>query len=183
MFSQRTVIMIKKIDILSVVLGIVLLSLLQSCNNDIPITDLSENKGKQSYEANMMTASNYVAKSEETEIDGYIKRRKWTDMQRMENGLRIWEYHKGERTINYDDEVVFCYSVQSIAGKDIYVDECDTIVVGRNEPNIGVDKAMLYLHYGSKAKLILPSHLGYGFIGDSDRIGTNMILVYDIEIK
>ena len=97
MFSQRTVVMIKKIDILSVVLGIVLLSLLQSCNNDIPITDLSENKGKQSYEANMMTASNYVAKSEETEIDGYIKRRKWTDMQRMENGLRIWEYHKGER--------------------------------------------------------------------------------------
>ncbi len=173
----------RRINIVCAVWGIALFSLLQSCNNDIPITDLSADKAKPSYETNMMTASNYVAKAEETEIDGYIKRRRWTDMQRMENGLRIWEYHRGYKAINYDDEVVFCYSVQSIAGKDIYVDECDTIVVGRNEPNIGVDKAMLYLHHGSKAKLILPSHLGYGFIGDNDRIGTNMILVYDIEIK
>ncbi len=173
----------KMINALCAILGIALLSLLQSCNNDIPITDLSENKGKQSYKTNMMTASNYVAKSEETEIDGYVKRRRWTDMKRMENGLRIWEYQKGEKAINYDDEVVFSYSVQSISGKDIYVNELDTIVVGRNEPNIGLDKAMLFLHHGSKAKLILPSHLGYGFIGDSDRIGTNMILVYDIEIK
>lgn len=173
----------KMINALCAIFGIALLSLLQSCNNDIPITDLSENKGKQSYKTNMMTASNYVAKSEETEIDGYVKRRRWTDMKRMENGLRIWEYQKGEKAINYDEEVVFSYSVQSISGKDIYVNELDTIVVGRNEPNIGLDKAMLFLHHGSKAKLILPSHLGYGFIGDSDRIGTNMILVYDIEIK
>ena len=173
----------KKINALYAIFGIALLSLLHSCNNDIPITDLSETKDKHSYKTNMMTASNYVAKSEETEIDGYVKRRKWTDMKRMENGLRIWEYHKGEKAINYDDEVMFRYSVQSISGKDIYVNEFDTIVVGRNEPNIGVDKAMLFLHHGSKAKLILPSHLGYGFIGDSDRIGTNMILVYDIEIK
>ena len=173
----------KMINALCAIFGIALISLLQSCNNDIPITDLSENKGKQSYKTNMMTASNYVAKSEETEIDGYVKRRRWTDMKRMENGLRIWEYQKGEKAINYDDEVVFSYSVQSISGKDIYVNELDTIVVGRNEPNIGLDKAMLFLHHGSKAKLILPSHLGYGFIGDSDRIGTNMILVYDIEIK
>jgi FKBP-type peptidyl-prolyl cis-trans isomerase len=173
----------KMINALCAIFGIALLSLLQSCNNDIPITDLSENKGKQSYKTNMMTASNYVAKSEETEIDGYVKRRRWTDMKRMENGLRIWEYQKGEKAITYDEEVVFSYSVQSISGKDIYVNELDTIVVGRNEPNIGLDKAMLFLHHGSKAKLILPSHLGYGFIGDSDRIGTNMILVYDIEIK
>ena len=173
----------KMINALYATLCIVLLLLLNSCNNDIPITDLSENNGKQSYKTNMMTASNYVAKSEETEIDGYVKRRRWTDMKRMENGLRIWEYQKGEKAINYDEEVVFSYSVQSISGKDIYVNELDTIVVGRNEPNIGLDKAMLFLHHGSKAKLILPSHLGYGFIGDSDRIGTNMILVYDIEIK
>ena len=173
----------KMINALYATLCIVLLLLLNSCNNDIPITDLSENNGKQSYKTNMMTASNYVAKSEETEIDGYVKRRRWTDMKRMENGLRIWEYQKGEKAINYDEEVVFRYSVQSISGKDIYVDESDTIVVGRNETNIGVDKAMLFLHHGSTAKLILPSHLGYGFIGDSDRIGTNMILVYDIEIK
>ena len=113
----------KMINALCAIFGIALLSLLQSCNNDIPITDLSENKGKQSYKTNMMTASNYVAKSEETEIDGYVKRRRWTDMKRMENGLRIWEYQKGEKAINYDDEVVFSYSVQSISGKDIYVNE------------------------------------------------------------
>ena len=85
----------KMINALCAIFWIALLSLLQSCNNDIPITDLSENKGKQSYKTNMMTASNYVAKSEETEIDGYVKRRRWTDMKRMENGLRIWEYQKG----------------------------------------------------------------------------------------
>ncbi|MBR5785029.1 MAG: FKBP-type peptidyl-prolyl cis-trans isomerase, partial [Bacteroidales bacterium] len=56
-------------------------------------------------------------------------------------------------------------------------------VVGKNEPNIGVDKALQMLNYGSRARLILPSHLGYGVMGDGDRIGHNLVLVYDLKVE
>lgn len=165
--------------------GIPLMSLIMvACNDNIPVTEITK-KPANPYKENMMTASNYVAKSEETEIDSYIKRRGWDDkVQRFDNGLRLWEYQKGnDGVVNYDDELIILYNVQSITGKDIYTDVADTVVVGRNLPNIGIDKALLYLNYGSKARVILPSHLGFGFVGDADRIGTNMILVYDLEVK
>jgi 3-dehydroquinate synthase len=88
-----------------------------------------------------------------------------------------------DKKIDYEDEVVIQYSVQSITEKDIYTNLTDTIVVGKHEPNVGIDKALQELHYGSSAKVILPSHLAYGFVGDADRIGTNMILIYDIKIE
>ena len=155
-----------------------------ACNNDIPITEVGK-KVDNPYKENMITASNYVAKSEENEIDSYIKRKKWdTKMKRFDNGMRVWEYETlSDKKIDYEDEVVIQYSVQSITEKDIYTNLTDTIVVGKHEPNVGIDKALQELHYGSSAKVILPSHLAYGFVGDADRIGTNMILIYDIKIE
>ncbi len=161
-----------------------LLFVIGACNDNIPITEVVKKPGNP-YKENMMTASNYVAKSEENEIDSYIKRRGLEDkVQRFDNGLRLWEYQKGaDGAVNYDDELIVLYNVQTITGKDIYTNIADTVVVGRNLPNIGIDKALLHLNYGSKAVVILPSHLGFGFVGDADRIGTNMILVYDLEVK
>lgn len=157
---------------------------MSSCNDNIPITEIKKEPDNP-YKENMMTASNYVAKSEEKEIDSYVKRRGWDDkIKRYDNGLRLWQYEKGTNVaVEYEDEVIISYNLQSIAGKDIYNNVLDTVVVGKNMPNVGVDKALLHLNYGSKAILILPSHIGYGFIGDDNRIGTNMILVYDIEVK
>lgn len=158
--------------------------LLLACNDNIPVTDLSEIKNKTPYKENMLNATNYVAKSEENEIDNYIKRRGWDDMKRMDNGLRIWEYDKGSgKPVEYNKMAVVSYSVESITGKMIYENEVDTIVVGKNEPNIGVDKALQMLNYGSRARLILPSHLGYGVMGDGDRIGHNLVLVYDLKVE
>ena len=178
--------------------GIPLMSLIMvACNDNIPVTEITK-KPANPYKENMMTASNYVAKSEEARkklqsgIDQLANTVKvtlgpngWDDkVQRFDNGLRLWEYQKGnDGVVNYDDELIILYNVQSITGKDIYTDVVDTVVVGRNLPNIGIDKALLYLNYGSKARVILPSHLGFGFVGDADRIGTNMILVYDLEVK
>ncbi len=156
--------------------------LFMACNDSVPITEIPEKGLKDPFKENMMTATNYVAKSEETEIDSYIKRRKW-NMERLDDGLRIWEYKKGTgNQINYEDIIVMDYNIESITGKMIYKNVRDTIKVGKLEPNVGIDKAVRKLHYGSKAKIILPSHLGYGIIGDGDRITRSSILIYDIEI-
>jgi FKBP-type peptidyl-prolyl cis-trans isomerase len=48
---------------------------------------------------------------------------------------------------------------------------------------IGLDQAILQLHYGSRARVILPSALAYGIGGDGDRIPKSTILILDLKIK
>jgi FKBP-type peptidyl-prolyl cis-trans isomerase len=38
------------------------------------------------------------------------------------------------------------------------------------------------LRAGDKAKFIVPSHLAYGWIGDSKNIPTRAVLVYDVNV-
>ena len=39
-----------------------------------------------------------------------------------------------------------------------------------------------YMKEGDKAKLILPSHLAYGLIGDQNKIPQKATIIYDIEL-
>jgi len=48
----------------------------------------------------------------------------------------------------------------------------------------GLEEGILYLSEGDKAKIIIPSHLGYGLLGDLDKnIPPKATLIYDIELK
>ena len=48
---------------------------------------------------------------------------------------------------------------------------------------VGLDEAVMALHYGSKAHVILPSALGYGIGGDGDRIPQSTVLVVELRIE
>ena len=46
----------------------------------------------------------------------------------------------------------------------------------------GLDEAMVYLHLGDIAKLIIPNHLAYGLHGDDNRIPEYATLVYTVKV-
>ena len=46
----------------------------------------------------------------------------------------------------------------------------------------GLHKAVLYLKSGDKAKILIPSHLAHGLLGDSKKIPPMSPIIYDIEI-
>jgi peptidylprolyl isomerase len=56
------------------------------------------------------------------------------------------------------------------------------IVVGHDNVETGLHEALQLLHVGDRAKIILPSHLAFGFTGDSGKIPQNASVVYDIHL-
>lgn len=130
-----------------------------------------------------INANRTIAQSEETSINEYVARRKW-DMQKLPEGVRLWEYEKGRGPkVNVEDSVHIVYSVEAINGKLIYSDKTDDYVAGRRQQMIGLDQAVLQLSVGSRAKVILPSNLAYGIGGDGDRIPQSAILVIDVKVN
>lgn len=130
-----------------------------------------------------INANRTIAQSEETSINEYVARRKW-DMQKLPEGVRLWEYEKGRGPkVNVEDSVHIVYSVEAINGKLIYSDITDDYVAGRRQQMIGLDQAVLQLSVGSRAKVILPSNLAYDIGGDGDRIPQSAILVIDVKVN
>ncbi|MBP9990697.1 MAG: FKBP-type peptidyl-prolyl cis-trans isomerase [Bacteroidales bacterium] len=152
---------------------------LAGCNRT-PVVEVEQ---KPDISENLINANKTIAKSEETSIDGYVARRGW-DMNRLSCGARVMETDKGNgKAIGYEDSVTFHYTLSTLNGKTIYQDETESIVVGRNQVPTGLDAALLTLHYGSHANVIIPSEAGYGVVGDGDRIPARTVLIYDLTIE
>lgn len=158
-------------------------TLLASCHGDPPIVGRPSVPNRDIKE-NLINANKTIAQSEETAINEYISRRGWKNMKRLDEGARVWEYQKGEGAkIGYEDSVTLTYTIEAINGKLIYNDIEDKYVAGRRQQMIGLDQAVMQLHHGSRAKVILPSSLAYGIGGDGDKIPQSAILVIDVEVK
>ena len=160
-------------------ISFLILLALAGCNRT-PVVEVEQ---KPDISENLINANKTIAKSEETSIDGYVARRGW-DMNRLSCGARVMETDKGNgKAIGYEDSVTFHYTLSTLNGKTIYQDETESIVVGRNQVPTGLDAALLTLHYGSHANVIIPSEAGYGVVGDGDRIPARTVLIYDLTIE
>ena len=151
---------------------------LTGCNRT-PVVEVEQ---KPDISENLINANKTIAKSEETSIDGYVARRGW-NMNRLSCGARVMETNKGTgKAIGYEDSVTFHYTLTTLNGKTLYQDVAESIVVGRNQVPTGLDAALLTLHYGSQATIIIPSEAGYGVVGDGDRVPARTVLIYELKI-
>ena len=66
-----------------------------------------------------------------------------------------------------------CYETDSIP---------ETIVLGRSERESGLQEALAMMKENDKAKLILPSYLAYGLLGDSESIPPQSIIIIEVEL-
>lgn len=152
-----------------------------ACHNDPPMIGRPTSQQKDLKE-HLINANKTIARSEETTIDEYVARRRW-QMEHLPEGARVWEYQKGKgKKIDFEDSVHIHYDIEAINGKLIYKDLDEKYVAGRRQQMIGLDQAVMQLHRGSRAKVILPSSLGYGVGGDGDRITQSAILILDVEV-
>ena len=133
----------------------------------------------------MEKANRYLSNAEEEEIENYVRRHGW-DMVSTGTGLRYQIVKQGsEDLIEKGQKVLLEYQLQSIQGDMIYSSEKDGIkafIVGEGTVESGLDEALTHLHYGDVARIIIPSHLGYGLHGDDNEIQQYETLVYTIKI-
>lgn len=155
--------------------------LLAACNN-VPVVETDAPAGKDLTE-NLINANRYMAQGEETSIDSYAARRGW-QMTVLPCGARVMVTDEGKgNPVAYDETVIISYRVETLGGEVIYGNVADTVVAGRLEPTRGLDAALLTMKHGGRARVIVPSELAYGVVGDGDRIGTRTVLVYDVRVE
>ena len=140
---------------------------------------------KDAMKNSMEKANRYLSNAEEEEIENYVRRHGW-DMVSTGTGLRYQIVKQGsEDLIEKGQKVLLEYQLQSIQGDMIYSSEKDGIkafIVGEGTVESGLDEALTHLHYGDVARIIIPSHLGYGLHGDDNEIQQYETLVYTIKI-
>jgi FKBP-type peptidyl-prolyl cis-trans isomerase FkpA len=126
-----------------------------------------------------------VVVAESQEIDDYIIRHHW-NMNRSQTGLRWMIYKNGKGALARKGDIALVrYSVSRIGGDLIY--RSDSLApfefeTGKAKVPNGLEEAVMLMKPGDHAKLIVPSHLAFGLLGDMDKIIGRETLVYDIEL-
>jgi len=125
-------------------------------------------------------------KIEDQQIDDYLQRRDW-DFTRTKSGLRYKIYKEGIGLYPKESQrVVLEYTISLIRGDIVYDSKKDgdkTFIIGQGDEPTGLQEAVQLMRVGARAKLILPSYLAYGLIGDENRIPASATLFYDLYLK
>lgn len=123
--------------------------------------------------------------AEEEQINDFIGRHRW-EMQKTGSGLRYMIYKQGNGAKAEEGKIAkISYSLSLITGNEVYSSDEGgpmAFLIGKGGVESGLEEAILLLHVGDKAKIIIPSHLGFGLAGDDHRIPPKATLIYDIEL-
>ncbi len=145
----------------------------------------TSNPQSAALEEQLIRANREVALDEDQQIDDLISRYGWK-MKKSETGLRyqVYDSFNGVPVVR-GNKVTLRYSVRLIDGGEIYNSEelgMKTFVVGKGTVIAGLEEAMLLLKKKDKARLVIPSFLGYGLTGDGDKIPPKATLIYLLEV-
>jgi len=124
---------------------------------------------------------------EEIDITLYLEHHKDLKMKQSSSGLRytIVENNQLNETLAQEGDVLdldlkielldgtLCYETDSVP---------ERLVLGRSERESGLQEALAMMKKNDKAKLILPSYLAYGLLGDSESIPPQSIIIIEVEL-
>jgi len=161
---------------------ILLFVFLISCGNHEPNKNIID---EDSIKASLVKVNKTLSAKEDRDIDDYIQRHEWT-MLKTGTGLRYQIYKKGSGPQPKDnDKVVISFVVNLINGVECYNSKNDGLKLfelGKAEVESGLEEGIKLMHTGDKAKLIIPSHLAFGLLGDENKIPKRATLIYDVEL-
>lgn len=133
----------------------------------------SSQEVKEDKDAPYVEGNKNIMRRENEEMQLFIQRYGW-QMQRTPTGLYIEILEPGDGALFVEgDRVALRYRTFLLSGEQIYSsDSADVKVftVDRSEEIGALHEAVKMLRPGAKARLVIPSYLGYGVAGDGDRI-------------
>jgi FKBP-type peptidyl-prolyl cis-trans isomerase len=166
--------MLKTLFVLSI------LVLFASCKEEAPEQPKDVNWTK----ADSYTLGKNVAENEEIRIRLFLEMHKDWELTKTGTGLRYYVYEKGEGLSPQRKQTAEIeYVVSLLDGTECYrteVDEYEEMLVDQSDVETGVQEAIKLLKVGDRAKLIIPSHIGHGLLGDQDKIPPLTTLVVDL---
>ena len=161
-----------------------LLIVLSSCHGR-PQTAVEPTVSDAQLKESLERANRYLANDEEEDIENYVRRHQW-DMVATGTGMRYQIVKAGDGSlIQPGQRVTMEYVLYDIVGDVVYSSDTDGVirfVVGQGGVVAGVDEAVRHLHRGDVAHVIVPSHLGYGLLGDQKSVPSKATLIYTLKI-
>lgn len=139
----------------------------------------------QTLEQPLLNANKQAVKAENEQIENFLRRYNWK-MTATGSGLRynIYVHGTGEQA-TAGKLAVLKYSLKLINGDEIYSSDKNGLkefIIGRGGVESGLEEGILFMRVGDRAKFVIPSHLGFGLLGDQDKVPPKSTLVYDIEL-
>lgn len=156
--------------------------LLVSCNNN---TNTQNTVDKRELEETLVSVNKKLVKSEDEQIKDFISRYGW-EMKETGTGLRYKIYQHGSGPLAVKNQIAnIAFTVSLLNGEACYSSDTEGLKefkIGQGGIESGVEEGILLMKKGDRAKFIIPSHLAFGLVGDSDKIPAKATLVYDIEL-
>lgn len=132
-----------------------------------------------------MEGNKNIMRRENEEMLMFIKRYGW-EMQRTPTGLYIEVLDPGEGDLfRENDRVAMEYRTFLLSGEQVYCSDSTGLkvfLVNRSEEIDALHEAAQMLRPGARARLVIPSYLGYGVAGDGDRIQGLQPFMMEIKI-
>ncbi len=127
------------------------------------------------------------AKEEEIDIKLYLTRKPDWKMSVTGSGLQyyIYESHPKNPLAVVGNKVEAQFRVELLDGElvgESKADEVTEFEVDRAQIETGIQEAVKLMRQGERAKLIIPSHLAHGVVGDLSKIPPLSVLVVDIYV-
>lgn len=138
------------------------------------------------YEERNIEVNREIVKRKQDTIKQYIQDNGLT-MKASGSGLWYDIKHSGDTTpIRTGDMVKIAYNISLLNGKQCYSSDSlglKEFKVGQGGVESGLEEAILLMHKGDTADLLIPPHLAHGLIGDQNQIPVLAILHYNVIVK
>jgi FKBP-type peptidyl-prolyl cis-trans isomerase len=181
MYTSHKTLEIRMISLGWLILAAVLFS---SCMGN---EQMVEQENKPSSMADSVVKYNQgVVRAENQEIEDYLIRHRLR-MEETGTGLRYLFIKRGNgKKVEPGDRVNILYTVGLLTGDQIYSTLPDSGFIfktGKGHVINGLEEGILLMNVGDVAKLVIPSHLAFGLLGDLDRIPNQAVLVYEVTVR
>lgn len=127
-----------------------------------------------------------IVQSENQEIYDYSQRYRW-NVTTTATGLRYMILKPGRGSQPGKGDVVAIRYSASLLNGDL-LEQSDPqkpyrFRLGTGNVTNGLEEGILLMNKGAHAKLIVPSHLAFGLLGDQNKLHSRAVLVYDVELS
>jgi FKBP-type peptidyl-prolyl cis-trans isomerase len=127
-----------------------------------------------------------LAQEEEIQIKLFLAHHSDWKVKESGTGLKYFIYKQGEGDSARVGQIAQVeLKVQLLDGKEVYKtasDEVEEFVIDKSQLESGIHEGIKKMRVGDKAKLIVPSHLGHGLVGDFDKVPPLAVLVVDVHL-
>ena len=127
-----------------------------------------------------------VNEREQIKIALFLEQHPELQMTKTETGLRymIYKTNSNLEKALPGQQVKVALIIKLLNGTTCYssIDDPVEFMVDKSDIESGLNEAVKLMSAGDKAKLLLPSHLALGLVGDQDKIPPLAILYIDVEL-